>query len=257
MIQNYFKNTILFCLCTLALSCKTVSKADRAKIKGVKLTEIFPIKWNEDWTVSKYDTTDVSIFFFKNKVVCKFSYIHESYTNFVLDSVELWHYYIAFSKGNTKGFQFKEWAEKKEEQVLLDSVFKYQPIFRQNFNVYFSDSINARLLNAVKDTTTGELTEEYYISSKLKENDTSRNCLLNLHYSDKVKFKEYSLSRELDSVKQMKLIDVKITSFPKYYSSINKTQGAFSIMYHMEEIEPENKKKLMYYFNKVDVKNGN
>lgn len=217
-------------------------------IKGVRLTQIFPQIGN-DWQVQKYDTASVSLFFFEDRVLYEFPTFQNNYVEYSLVSSFKQESYIGFFKGDTVAVKFSTRFQKNDETVLKDSALKNHWAFSVNIDNFFSKLYNIVLLeNLQKDT---EREEKYYINMK---SDTSNSCILSLKYTSEIKFSEYSFAKSLDSISDKKLVDVKLTTFPKYFPDAKKTMSGITISYHLEKIESPDQEKLMPYFNKLFVK---
>lgn len=242
------KNVCLFATISLFFffpACAILSKNGQPDIKGIKITQIVPV-FSNDWSVSRYDTILIFRYSLNREIVFDFPAMWKSYKENALDSTSVIHTYVAYSKGDTTAFKFSSFPKANEESVMLDSVFEALP--KIDLNSFFSDSNNVVLQKKIKDPDSGLLTEEYFLT---KKRDTSFSSVLTLGYSDRIKADDYSFSEKYDSIKRMKLVVVKLTTPPKYYAAINKTQSAFSITFKIEEVEPENQELLKYYFDKV------
>jgi len=216
-------------------------------IKGIHLTQVFP-QIDQDWKVSGYDTTSASLYFLGNKVLYEFSTLQNEYAGYSLVNNIKQTSYIGYTTDDTIAVKFATTSQKNDETISKDSVFKNHWVFTVNIDNFFSKLYNIILLENLQKITGQE--EKYYINLK---SDTSNSCILSLKYSPDMKFSEYSFAKRLDSMSGKKLVEVKLTTFPKYFSSSNKTMAGITISYHLEKIEVPDEGKLIPYFTKLVV----
>ncbi|PUZ21543.1 hypothetical protein DCM91_16020 [Chitinophaga costaii] len=90
--------------------------------------------------------------------------------------------------------------------------------------------------------------EEYMIYSK---KDTNIHVKAFYSYTAK-KFQniDYSLSKQLDSIKKMKLYEIKIFQPSKYYENYKLTMDGFEQRYTLEALEVPDQKKFLSIFNR-------
>jgi hypothetical protein len=70
-------------------------------------------------------------------------------------------------------------------------------------------------------------------------------------FSNKFPKLDVSLSKELDSITNMKLYKVHTVSFPKFIKDFNVTVDQFVLGNELREIPITNKKEIMKYFNEL------
>ncbi|MES2850758.1 MAG: hypothetical protein V4685_16990 [Bacteroidota bacterium] len=238
-------------LIIVACSCGAVK--EQKEIKGIKYSFCFPRVTMQGKLIG-YDTVVKFLYFYDNQVFCNFIYRHDSFENNTFITSEWKHVYFTFSKGSKYGLIFSDTNNKKAERVSADSMLKL------HWPTIHADSALSEKRNNVKfidksfNADSGILTERYEAKNDM---DTATRVDLILRYSNKINVKEYSFSRKLDSLRQMKLYFFKMTVKPRYFGKENYLLDSFDTIYFFEEIPVTNKEELMYYFKQGQKMDSN
>jgi len=234
-------HAIIF-LITLPSSCGAIK--EKKEIKGVKYTTYFPIV-SMDGKLDGYDTLTKLLYFKGNQVVLNFNYKYDSFEDGKFVKSEWKRFYFTFSKGAKYGLVFEDSNYRKGQKVLADSILKL------NWPTVYIDTVISEKRNIVRfinknfDADSGILTEKYEVQDGI---DTATNINIILRYSNKLNIKEYSFSKTLDSVRQMKLYYCKVTVKPRYFGKENYLMDSFDTVIFFEEMPVINQEELLYYF---------
>ncbi len=238
-------------LIIVACSCGAVK--EQREIKGIKYSFCYP-KITMQGKLIGYDTVVKLLYFYGNQVFCNFIYRHDTFENDTFIRSESKHVYFTFSKNAKYGLIFTDTNNRKAERVSADSMLKL------HWPTIHADSAISEKRNHVKfidkrfNADSGILTERYEAQNGI---DTTTRVDLVLRYSNKIKVKEYSFSRKLDSLRKMKLYYFKMTVKPRYFGKENYLMDSFDSVYFFEEIAVTNKQELMYYFKQGQKMDAN
>lgn len=183
-------------LSSLFFTCKE-------KSTGVSVKQLFPII-NQYGKLLGYDTSTVLIYYHDNLVVYKLGYQFDSSSgNRLIFSEKRVHYFI-YQKNDSFGFDYDEHKGNVPVRYSIDSIFKKEWIKQNKLYPIFSDN-NVELLSSEKRN--GLLLEINRIKDK---KDPLKAATAYAEYSGDFSDIDYSLSRELDSIKGMKLSRLRI-----------------------------------------------
>lgn len=135
------------------------------------------------------------------------------------------HLYFAYKVNGNWGYYYDESSETLSRKTPIDS-FLNTTVFK---NISFIDKKNDSLVLST-DYGKDSAIEKYIV--KVKPNSSYSDSTI-LYYSNKMSQINYSLSRELDEKKRMKLVKVVAVNNPKYDSAsgvlLPKTEMIFAI----------------------------
>jgi hypothetical protein len=96
--------------------------------------------------------------------------------------------------------------------------------------------------------------KEVYISKGTRDTPT---CTVNLYYSKKLNYLKESISKKLDSAKQMKLNKLEILIHEFYSSKEKKTFPPSNFRIELKEIKVKNTELITSYLDRYLRENGN
>jgi len=170
---------------------------------GVKVSNRFPII-DRNGKLLGYDTSSVLIYCQDDNMAYKLSYHYDSTSKNELLLSEIRYHYFVYTKNRIFGYDFDRFKSDKPIRKTIDSVFKNEWIVQNRIFPIFSDNI-VMLLSS--DSTRNSLNEKFRIVDK---NDSRKKATAYLYYSNDFENIEYSMSRELDSIKSMKLVSIRV-----------------------------------------------
>lgn len=217
---------LIFCSCINLL--KT---SDR--IRGVRITEVFP-NMTGDGKVFSYDTPYVKLYYYGEYILCHLSYQFDSVVENVNILSENRYHYIFYKKGSNYGYDLDEHKSRYITKVPLDSVFKMEWVFQLQIYSIFTTRNKAELISSRRDKRAGSLKEEYIFKGI---EDSSRSGFCYLEFTNRMKKIEFSLSKELDSIKKMKLERITIVNNPRYFEAGGVYLERIKTGYWLEEIK--------------------
>ena len=237
------------------LSCNLDN--DNDLLKAVKATAVFP---NFDLPTGKliyYDTSTVLIFYTKDLVVYKLHYILDSVTtrsyrdSIVTDryvSVKRDHYFI-YQKGKDYGYDYDPYKSFMGRKVPLDMIFKNEWCVQNKLYPIFGDVNIVNLISSYKSKNADTLKESYFIKSKTYSNQSAS---VFLEYCASLKDIEFSLSRELDSVRNSKLSKIRIANDPMKIND-TLTFDKYETYYEINRLEQFDQEEVLMYIKQFEI----
>jgi len=210
-----------------------------SRVQAIKVSQIFPNLTDKGKLLS-YDTLDVNFFYYNNYTLYYLSYQFDSTVEDIKLLSEVRYHYVFHEKGKTYGYDLDKHKSLNIRKVPMDSIYKIEWVFQINLCALFS-KLSTTLLSSNKDNS-GELKEHYKFKG-IK--DTSMSGMFYLEFTNKLKDVEFTLCKELDSMKRMKLQKILIVDNPRYYKPIEAYLEKFETGYWIEELKN---------FNSVDIK---
>lgn len=208
------------------------SKSNEFQIQGVKIRQLYPIIDN-DGKVSKYDTEETEIYYSGDLVLYKLSYGFDSVNIGTNETVlsERRHHYFIVAADSMYGYDYDEHKSQFKQRVLADSLLKWQWASKVNVYPMVTENI-PRLISSFQNTDSGTVHELYSYT----HDDTSAHGTLFFGYSKKLNGLKYSLSKEMDSIKKMKLYKVLQIQDPRYMKAYGITIDKIKSAYEIEDI---------------------
>lgn len=168
----------------------------------------------------------------------KLRYFFDSTLNGKLLKEGYYSYYLVFKKGDKYGYRFDPMAPKNNGSAKIDSL-----INKHALGGFTWDKITALTPVSTYDATTDVL-EEIYSPAGIDDNKDT----LKFYYSNRFKDYEFSFSRTLDSLKQLKLFKIVAYNAPFYYKETNKNFPERTSYFIMEEGKQEDLELVEHYF---------
>ncbi len=242
MSRKYMILVWITSCCCIAF-CQSTSKQD--ELQGVKVSQVAPILDTLGKLV-RYDSDTVEIYYSGN--------IRLYYLSYQFDSVDLitkesylsekrYHYFI-YNIDSAYGHDFDVHRSLTKKRLRVDSLLHWQ--WTPSVNVYPIITVNkTHLLNAFSNLDSGT-THEWYAFSN---GDTTAHGTVFFGYSKKLNDLPYSLSREMDSIKQMKLYKVRYTQDPRHIKEAGITVDKVNSEYNLERITAIRSEIIQYFQN--------
>jgi len=176
-------------------------------IRSVVVSEVIPFP-DKNGKFTIYDTLTIPIYYYQGLTAYKLIYRLDSLDSLgnLIGSQNRYHFFV-YKKDDIFGYIYNSFDSKVATKVSADSMLKHG-IWCEANNLYSGFSQNIiQLVSTYSNKDSGTLHEFYVYRRK---NDSTISGNFSLSFSDKIKGIEYSLSKELDSLKGMKLYNVKM-----------------------------------------------
>ena len=221
------------------------NKIHGSDIKCVQVKEVFPFIDNNG-KLYKYDTPMVKIYYYQDISMYRFGYHYDSTSNGKLIISEYRNHYFIHKKEDTFGYNYDEYKSKFGVRLSADSMFKEQWVTaNQQYPIFTQNTVT--LISSVQNSDSGTLHEVYALKGK---KDTAMTGTISLSFTNKIKGIDYSLCKELDSIKNMKLYKIKIVNNSRYMKDYKITLDKAEQAYGLEEVPVENREEILSYFER-------
>ncbi|SKA15341.1 hypothetical protein [Sediminibacterium ginsengisoli] len=187
------------------------------EIKAVSVTYLFPLIDNAGKFI-RHEVFDVNIYAYKDLRLYEMPF-WELGIKGEYERPPLKHeVYYLYKVGDTIGFKSENHEKLFNLCIPIDTFMKQSWFSNENFNQYslFKDSY-MKLISIKKDSITGAVEEIYDAKEKEDTTSTARCYFL---YKPMIHSFGITLSRELDSIKQMRLCRVKVMNNPRLYKNL-------------------------------------
>ncbi len=196
-------------------SCSTKKISADEEISGVKIISNFPVLDIRDSQINivRYDTFETRIYKYRNQLLIMSSYGFmkgASFKNADKDNTplvtEIRHKYFLYSPGEKTGLLFDTTKNIFKKHVDVDSMIGR--LQKEILTVRdLERDVNMSLRDSKKNVTNVDLIETYIFTAK---KDSAMKGTIFFHFTDPKKFNgsDFSLSKELDSLRQMKLYKI-------------------------------------------------
>ena len=177
-----------------------------------------------------------SVYYMDDMVLYHLGYHFDSSVNNALVKEEYRRYFFVYRKGERMGYRFDPNDSRKAGYHPVDSL-----LYKQALGSFSWENLAAIKPIASFDTTSGTLEEIY--TNKEMEGDT-----VWLYFSQRFKEYDFSLSRKLDSLKNLKLFKILVHNSPFYDTTINKTLPEKNSYFLLEQGKLDNLDQVRHYF---------
>jgi len=165
--------------------------------------------------------------------------------NDTLPISELRDHYFVYTNSDSIGIDYDKYKKVINRKVTIDSLFKFEWIAQNKLYPIFTVN-STQLLSSEFNDKTGILKETYSFRGK---KDSTINGTLFLDFTNNLKGIHVSLSKELDSIKNMKLFKVRVIS-----NARRMTDGIyldkFEQTHDLNEVPVLNREEVMSYFER-------
>jgi hypothetical protein len=156
------------------------------------------------------------------------------------------HHYVAFDVDSVFGYDLNM-TSGILKRVRLDSLLKNEWLVQNKLYPKLTNNI-AILTESKRNKDSGTLVERYLIKSK---EDSAELASCTFSYTDKISGIDISLSKELDSIKNMKLYKAETVYFSRHFKEPDFTMGEFVTCYSLKEGVISDEKRILSYFKKL------
>jgi hypothetical protein len=231
---------ILYPLFVLLLS---FNRNEDKSIDAYQITQIIP-DFDGEGRIHGYDTSNVQVFYFKDLILYKLMYLHSLTENDVVKIIdERRTHYILFKRNEQYGFDFDEHKTPFKRAILVDSAFSGEWSKQTKLYPMF---VNL-LPKLITSRSNGDSLIETYKMRDKKDSIDAAEC--ELKFTSSIKNIELTLSRELDSTKNMKLYELSFVANPEYMKSYGIVSGKYYSYYHLEKLKDFDREYIMKLFD--------
>ena len=220
-------------------------------IRCIIVSQVFPLL-DEDGKFTIYDTPSIAIYYYRELTAYKFAIRSDTLENGKLVNSAYHNRFFVYKKGNSFGYVYDS-TVKPGTKVLTDSMFK-NILWCEANNLYagFSDN-NIVLLSSYRNKDSGTLHEFYTYK---RRSDSTMRGNFSLSFSDKIKGIDCSLSKELDSIKNMKLYNVRMEGYIQYPKEGKIISVTLRSVNTLRETAITNHAEVLSYFKRYIKDNG-
>jgi phage antirepressor YoqD-like protein len=242
-------NLSVFFLLNISINCNTI------KGQNLKAVEIYYKLQMPQQNGKLFDLVDsVKLIYYKTFILFQIPYTEE-HSKVYWDSTgepheqlirnELKHTYFIYEKADSIGFEYKSLNGKFFQTKNVDT-FLNTKVFG---NIVFYDRENDILIKTEK-LNSNVLLEKHTPKVKF---DNSYSDSLYFYFSDKFKLLNYSLSKELDSIKQKKLFKV-VLIYNSGYDTVYRLQmPRREYIFEIRSTTINNSKNITDFFERFDA----
>lgn len=237
---------ILAFVCIAFCGCSFLSPQENENVHCYKITNLFP-KFDNSGMVREYDTSFAKVYFYGNFRLYDLSYIFK-YNDVVNGEVfQRRRHLVAFNKDSLYGIDYDEFKIPAQRRVRLDSLFRNEWVAQNKVYPILGANIST-LISKESNVEKQEVTETYSLQSR---EDSSLVGTVSLVFKKEFARKiDISLSKELDSIKGMKLVKTEIKVLAKDFKQYKTHIGKYVTGNELSEIPVEDVKKIKSYFLK-------
>lgn len=229
---------ILLSCCLLSAKCQS----HKGELRCIEATSIHP-SFTLTGEVNKYDTSRIRVYYLGTKRLYDLQYQYTLTENQTLKTSEIRRHLVAFDIDSAFGYDLNQ-TSGIVKRVNLDSLFKKEWIAQNKIYPMITTNI-AVLTESRQNKDSGILVEAYLLKNK---SDSVEVGSLRFTYETKFHGIDISLSKELDSIKNMTLSKTEIVSFPRYFKESNFTMAKYQLGSTLREIQNFDQKKILSYF---------
>jgi hypothetical protein len=198
------------------------------------------------------DTIPDRVFFYKDQIIYQSAYtqLFHSPKGEIIGQEYRYRTFV-YTAGHKYGYLFDSLAKKFNAKTDVDSLFNSDWYFNSPKNPNLSKETST-LVSSAYDSLNAILVKTYSLKGKKDiitgVIDTTLSGSCTLWYSSKFKNINYSISKELDSIKNMKLYKVKTITNERYLKDYDITLDRVELTDFMEECSFENESEILSYF---------
>ncbi|MBI2283964.1 MAG: hypothetical protein HYU71_09665 [Bacteroidetes bacterium] len=232
-------------ICLLLIICQGMDysdcKAQNNNIRCFQLTNVVPV-FSLSGKIETYDSSVVKVYYYGNKRLYDLMYNFDS--SFMGKSVlrEVRHHYLLFTKDSSYGIDFDLKKSFAIRRVNIDSAFRFEWVKQNNFYSALTQNIS-ELISSVSSNNT--IIDTYVLKSKIDSSVIGR-CMFT--FAKKPMDLDVTLSTELDSLRDMKLVKSQIISFSRYMKEYKLTIAEFYMTMELKELVLFDESKIIEYF---------
>lgn len=231
MRMNFILPLLIVCPSCLAPNTHRSAGEAGKEIRGIKITSQFPYLDTNGKLVA-YLPNQTNLFYTGDQVLYQtFYYARESNTSRTANP-RFVHYNYVYTKGNIFGILTDSARSVFQKKIRVDSMLAREWSASVNFKFLFSE--NKTVFGGSQILKSGARQDLYYLTGK---QDSSMKGELRLEFSPgSLRNIDYSFSKELDTVKGMKLSKVEMINYARFNKEAKVNLDRVEIPYMMEEI---------------------
>lgn len=216
-------------------------------IRSVIVSEIIPLP-DKNGKFTIYDTLTIPIYYYQGLTAYKLIHRLDSLDNLgnLIGSQNKYNFFV-YKKGDVFGYIYDSFDPSVAIKVSADSMLKHG-IWCEANNLYSGFSENIIQLVATHSNKDSGTLHEFYLYQR--NNDSTTNGNFSFSFSDKIKGIEYSLSKELDSIKGMKLYHVKMEGHVQYQREGKIIYDTLRTVDDLKEVVVKDSVEILKYFNR-------
>lgn len=239
---------ISFFIASLLFSAIILGQSHTLKLRCIKGTSIFP-NLTPSGKINGEEYSTIRIYEYGKKRLYDLEYDERVIDGGVIKSTKTVRHWITFYVDSAYGYDYNL-SSKKRMRVKLDSAMQREWVYSNN--LYSGVSANRSVLTSSKrNSVSGTLVEEYSI---LSPSDSSEVMKQIFFYSTHVlKNVSISLSKKLDSLKQMRLYKAQTIVLPRKIPGKGITLPTFRTEFALQEIVPPNSTQVLLHLSKLNV----
>ncbi len=238
------KNSIVL-LCFLTLGCAMQNVKPNLDIKCIEGVSLFP-KLDSLGNVIDYDTAKVKIYSLKKYRLYEFEYLNIIFGQNGISKSRRKHFTL-FNIDSAYGYDFDTSQLPIKRKIKVDSSMRREWIVSNRIYPIVSNNIG-QIASKTFNKDSGTMHINYRI---LNSSDSSFLGLLNLHFTSHFVKTEITLSREFDSLYNMKLYQYEISTNPQIFVKSGKKIGGYSIVANISEVFDFDYNLIMGYFKQL------
>lgn len=240
-------------------NCYNIRINQKDKIRGIVFERIVPdIHWDSlknQYIYSNFATFYTKVYYYKDHVLLQSSFEHRSLNLEGLNEEEkrklaestpfqLQYFSLIYSNNGNRGWRCDSNNVKSGRIVNKDSLLASEWIGFQQQHDIFKESDHT-LVSSITSNE-GNITEEYKLRNK---KDTTMTGTVIVVFSEKeLGFTEFSLAKEIEDLRKMKIIKMKLISDARYIPPKNTFIGRLEIPYELKKITITNEEELIKMF---------
>ena len=238
------------CYCLFFLSFYILvanCQPDIQKLRCIEATSVFPV-FDISGKIVKYDTGTIKVYFQGSNRMYDLPYVYSYTKNGEAKISEIRRHFVAFDIDSAYGYDLHI-SSGEIKHVNIDSVFQFVWLKKNKLYPILSENI-AIVTDSKKNIDSGNLVEKYLIKSKVDSLDIGE-CTFS--YTNRIANLDISLSKELDSIKNMKLYHAHIITFSHYFKESNLTMDRYEISYSLKENKIIDEKTIITLFKRLHL----
>ena len=244
-MRHMYLAIILLIGCGYAFSDK--QKLNPRQIKAISVSQVFPLL-NDKGKLIQLDTGNVKIYYYEKIRLYNLSYrfdsLGEDGEKVVLSETR--HHFFIYHSDSSYGYSYDSRFTPSIQRVAVDSVFQGEWIVMTKLYPIYTDNIT-ELMTMKRNPDSDTIYESYL----LKHKDTGKEYgTFFLGYVKKDSTIPYSLCKELDSIKQMRLFKIQVKYYREYLDAYKITVDSREWSYDVTDhsLSEAERKKITAYF---------
>ncbi len=239
-------NKLIGLIIFLILGCSVRNQNFTSPIKCIEGINLFP-RADSLGNIVVYDTAKVKIYSYGKLRLYELEYLYLLIDQEKKFSKKKNTHFIGFNVDSSFGYDFDENKSPFKNKVNKDSAFRREWIVSNRIYPIISKNLS-KVISTFENKDSGTVLVTYSILNKV---DSTSLGILNLHFKKHFLSTEITLSKELDSLYNMKLYKYEIQSNPQNGDSKKGKLGGYTISVFLREVFDFDEKRVMKYFKDI------